>query len=51
MRSIRRAHREKDIEFAGDDLLPGLRRYSQEGAFYLTKVRKVIRVNDLGRFD
>ena len=51
MRSIRRAFRENAIDFAGDDLLPGLRRYSQEGAQYLSKVQKVIRVNDLSRFD
>lgn len=51
MRSIRRAHREKEIAFAGDDLLPGLRTHSQGGAYYLTKVQKVIRVNDLSRFD
>ena len=51
MRSIRRAHRDKDIDFAGDDLLPGLRKYSQEGVQYLSKLRKVIRVNDLSRFD
>ena len=51
MRSIRRAHRENVIDFAGNDLLPGLRSYSQEGAQYLSKLQKVIRVNDLSRFD
>ena len=56
MRSIRRlsalpAHRENVIDFAGNDLLLGLRSYSQEGAQYLSKLQKVIRVNDLSRFD
>ena len=50
MRSIRRAHRENAIDFAGDDLLPGLRSYSQEGSISV-QAAKGYRVNDLSRFD
>ncbi len=51
MRSIRRAHRAREIPVTGYELAEGLDRYSQEGYEYVAKVRSVIRSNRLTRFD
>ena len=50
MRSIQRAHRENVIDFAGNDLLLGLEAIPRRGSVSL-QVARVIRVNDLSRFD
>ncbi|MCH6256903.1 glucosaminidase domain-containing protein [Puniceicoccaceae bacterium K14] len=51
LRAIRRAIRRNEGQLVGVDLAEGLERYSEEGFLYIEKIQRIIRSNDLERFD
>ncbi len=51
LREARRDIREQDKKLSPTPLLAGLSNYSEQGKAYLTKVARVIRQNELERFD
>lgn len=51
LRVIRQAHRERGLALDGHAIAAGLVRYSQEGTRYVSKVQRLIRSEDLVRFD